>query len=96
MILATAAARYTRVATGQTATSIAGGATIRIGGVLCTASSNDTVTLYERDGITVIAVINVLSGTSFELKTGWVADKGLAVTTGANVSCTVFHSQPSA
>lgn len=91
MILAASAARYTRVPPGSTTTFIAGG-TIKVFGIVFTSTANANATLFESDGVTVIATIRTLNGASFELKAGFIADKGLKITTDANMECTVFHS----
>ena len=92
MVLANIASNYTRVPTGQTASAIAGGGTIRVHGIVFTGTATAVATLLEHSTGTTIATINVIGGTSFELKTGFIAHKGLDITTDANVTCTVFHS----
>lgn len=94
MILANPAPRYTRVETNQTASLIASGNTIKVHGIVCSATGTGTVTLLDALGNT-IATISLSGGVPFELKTGFVADKGLAITTSAAASCTVFHSNAS-
>ncbi len=92
MILSNAAPRYTRVAAGQTAVAIAGGESIRVHGIVATSSGGGaTVTVLDNAGATIV-VINVIANNTFELKTGFMADKGLKITTSANGTCTVFHT----
>lgn len=95
MLLANAAPRYTRVAVAQTAVAIAGGESIIVHGILVSSANGGTVTVTDAAGAT-ISVINVIGQNSFEQKTGFLADKGLKITTDANTTCTVFHTSGSA
>ena len=95
MILANPASRYTHVPASQTAVQIASGETIRVHGILCSSTGTNTVTVLD-DASNTIATINLSGGVPFELKTGFVAHKGLRITTPAATTVTVFHSQASA
>ena len=90
------APRNTPVAAAQTDSEIAGGGTIQVHGILCSATGGaGTVTLEKADN-TLIQVIEIPSGESFESSVKWYADGGLQITTSANATCVVFHSQPGA
>ena len=91
------APRETPVAAAQTDQQILSGASIYVHGILCSATTAGagTVRLERADG-TLIHVIELLAGQSFEMTTKFNADHGLQITTSANVSCVVFHSQAGA
>jgi hypothetical protein len=95
MSLFNAAPRYTFVAANTTALAIGGGGTLRIYGMIISSTAGGTVTLLDSSGVTITTII-VQANSSFEQKNGWIADKGLSITTPANTTCTVFHSHPSA
>jgi hypothetical protein len=90
-----AAPRYTFVPASQTAAVIGTSGTIRVHGIIVSTTAGGTVTVLDSAGNT-IETIMVAANNSFEQKTGWLADKGLAITTPANTTCTVFHSNPGA
>jgi len=89
------AANYTHVAAGQTAEQIAGGASIVVNGIIVSGEADAVVTLLTSAGAT-IGILRVPIDTSFEVKTSFLAASGLAITTDANATCTVFHSNASA
>ena len=90
------APRNTPVAAGQTDSEIAGGGTIYVHGILCSASGGAATVTLERADNTHIQTIEIPTGTTFESTTKWLADGGLQITTSANATCVVFHSQPGA
>lgn len=90
------AARYTQVPGGTSLQSIASSETIIVHGAVFACTSTDSVTFFESDGTTAILTLTLPSNLSFELKTSFIAQRGLKVTTGTNMTCTVFHSQGAA
>jgi hypothetical protein len=87
--------KYTRVAAAQTASLIESGNTIKVSCINAAATSSGagTVTILEGDQATVIATLELAASTTASLDCTWRADAGLSITTSANVSATVFHSQ---
>jgi hypothetical protein len=88
------ATHYTLVPASQTAAPIASG-TIKVFGIVVSSTAGGAVTLLDAAGNTIGTII-VLANSSFEMKTGWLADKGLSITTPASTTCTVFHSNTGA
>lgn len=88
------ASKYTHVAASSTDSLIESGNNITVFGIIASNSSGGgTVTLEEANTSTVIAIIEILAGDSFESSIVWLADQGLQVTTDASTVCTIFHSQ---
>lgn len=92
------APNYTRTAASQTDAAIASGGSIRIYNISMSSTGGaGTVTLEEFGTSTVIATYQVASGVSFTLGgNGFLAAKGVQVTTSSNVECTIFHSNQGA
>lgn len=91
------AANYTNVGANETDVLIAGGATILVHGIVVSATALEgTVILNELDGSTEVLTINVAADTSFEVKTSFLAKRGISVTTDINCECTIFHSNAGA
>lgn len=95
MLPFTFASNYTRVPALQTNFLIANGGTIQVHGILCATSSTGVLTVSDVLG-NVILSFNVGGNSSFELKTSFIAVAGLMITTPANMTCTVFHSNAGA
>ena len=94
------AAKHTRVGINETAEVIDSDKSITIFGVVATNTNTaeaaaQFVTLLDKDG-TTIQDIGLASGKTEQLSFCWLADKGLRVTTGANCTCTIYHSQAGA
>lgn len=91
------ASKYTRVTSGQTDASIEGGdnfwchAIVVTSDAGATAGAATTVTVEEADGSTVILPILVAANTTQNVDVAFMAHKGMTITTGASVTCTVFH-----
>lgn len=91
MIVSTAP-RYTRILPSSNAVAVANGDSIRVYGIFVNGTS---ATFFEKDGITIITTIKY-NGTPFELRTGFIADQGLKVTTNAATEVLVLHSNTGA
>jgi len=90
------APRTTPVAGGETDLDIVGGATIFVHGIWFSSSSGaSTLTLEQADG-THIHTFQLGAPGSEEFSIKFLADKGLQVTTSANGTAVIFHSQPGA
>ena len=82
----------TRVAAGQTDAAIASEASITVFGITVQGTAAGQVVVEENDGSTVIMEISVAANTTAVMNIPFVAARGLNITTPANVTCTVFHS----
>jgi hypothetical protein len=91
------AANYTNVGASQTDVLINDGGSILVHGIIASAVVlAGTITINERDGSTEILTINVAADTSFEIKTSFLAKRGVSITTESNCDCTIFHSNAGA
>jgi len=87
---------YTRIPGDSTATIVAAGESLKVHGVVISTTLSGSCSLVEMDGVTTIAAFSLLSNTSFELRTSFIASRGIKITTDPNVVCTIFHSSTSA
>lgn len=94
----TFAPRYTHVAASQTDSAVLSGATCRVYNVVMGSNGGaGTVLIEEYGSANVIMKVDILSGDTIVLGgNGFLADKGLQVTTTGGATCTVFHSNAGA
>lgn len=90
------APHYTSIPSNSTALLIAGGESIIVHGIVVSGTTAATVSVYESDGITLIMDLKVATSTSFESRTSFIAHRGIAITTPANATCVVLHTNGSA
>lgn len=92
------AANYTHVPSGQTDSAIADGGSLVVYLVVATNTSGATATVLveENDGSTLIQPIQVANGTTEKINYPFLAKNGLKITTPANTTCTVYHSNKGA
>jgi len=81
-----------RIGPGQRELVIFRGAKLIVTGMLCSATVNDAIFLLDADTRAVLTTIRVLANTSFEIRTIFSTNKGLAITTGPNSECTIFYT----
>ena len=84
----------THVAASQTEALVANDSTLIVYGILAAKDTGGggLVTILDKDGTTLFN-IRMFGTWSQEISGPFRADNGLRVTTPANVTCTVFHSQ---
>lgn len=94
----TFAPKYTHVAASQTDSAIAAGASVRVYNISAGSNGGAGTVLVEEYGTTnVILKWDIVSGDTILLGgNGFLADKGLQVTTTGGATCTVFHSNAGA
>ena len=90
------APRTTHVEASSTDQKIVSGETIIVYGIKVEGTSVGTVIIEESGTTTVKLRISILANTTASCDIPFYADKGIQVTTPANVTCTVFHSQAGA
>lgn len=86
------APNYTHVAASQTDSAIVSGSSCTVFGISVGGTANGRVLIEESGTTTVIMELDVLANTAAVFNVPFVAPRGLQVTTPANVTCTVFHS----
>jgi len=97
MALLGMAPRTTHVPASQTDSAIESDASIYVYNLVVEGTSTGQVIIEEADGSTVILKASVLANTSWSLGgAGFLAPRGINVTTPAGVTCTVLHSGPGA
>ncbi len=87
-----AAPKITHFAASATDSKVESGSSIRVFGIHVQGTSNGQVLVEEQDGSTILFEISVLANTSYIMNVPFVADRGIAITTPAGVTCTVLHS----
>lgn len=87
---------YTHIAAGQTDSAIVDGKSCKVFGLSIEGTAAGRVIIEEYGTTTVIAALDVAANGHTELTTIFLAPRGLQVTTPANVTCTVFHSNAGA
>lgn len=90
------AKNYTHVAASQTDSAIVSGESCKVFGISVEGTAAGRVIVEEYGTSTVIAAIDVAANGHAELSTVFLAPRGLQITTPANVTCTVFHSNAGA
>lgn len=91
--------KYETVLGSATAQAIANGDSIKVYkiNISSTTGGTQTVTLFERDGGTIIFSATVSSNApNIEIGTEFMAKNGLAVTTTSLINCTIFYTQSGA
>ena len=86
------APNYTHVAASQSDSAIVSGSSCTVFGISAEGTAAGRVLVEEYGTATVICALDVVANGFVELKTPFVAKNGLQITTPANVTCTVFHS----
>jgi|SRR3990172_11397699 len=94
------APNYTHVPAGSTLqrigeTPISGGTTsLIIYGITCSVTASGEIVIYEEDDTTVIMRFQLTTAATNSMSSSiaFVASRGMKVTTPANGSCTVYHS----
>lgn len=86
------APNYTNIAAGTTDGQVASEGSITVFGISCGGTAAGRVLIEERDGTTLILELDVPANGSAVFNIPFVASRGINVTTPANVTCTVFHS----
>lgn len=94
----TFAPRYTHVAASQTDSAILSGASCRVYNIVAGSNGGVGTLLIEEYGTTnVILKFDIVSGDTIVLGgNGFLAAKGLQITTTGGAYCTVFHSNAGA
>jgi hypothetical protein len=87
------APKRTAVAASQTDSQIESGRSIYVHGIVCSNSSGGGTVILEDASGNAIHTIQIPASTTVELRTKWLADGGLQLTTAANTTAVVFHSQ---
>lgn len=90
------AKNYTSIPASQTDSAIASGGTVKVYGIVVEGTGAGRVLVEEYNTSTLIFAIDIEANTTFEATTEWLAKNGLQITTPANVTCTVFHSNAGA
>lgn len=86
----------THVAASATDTLIQSGNSIIVYGIVVEGTAAGRVLVEQADGSTLELALSVLANDTVTSPFPFRADKGIAITTPANVTCTVFHSQSGA
>jgi hypothetical protein len=83
----------THVAASQTDSSIGSGNSIIVYGIVVEGTAAGRVLVEQSDGSTLEMAISVPANETAVVDVPFRADNGIAITTPANVTCTVLHSQ---
>lgn len=86
------APNYTHVAASGTDEAIVSGSSCTVFGITAGGTGNGRILFEEYGTTTVIFELDVLANTAAIMNVPFVAPRGIQVTTPANVTCTVFHS----
>ena len=86
------APNYTHVAASQTDSAIVSGSSCTVFGISTGGTGAGRILIEEYGTATVIMELDVAANTAAVFNIPFVAARGLQVTTPANVTCTVFHS----
>ena len=87
------APKRTVVAAGLTDSQIESGRSIYVHGMVISNSSGGGTVILEDASNNAIHTIQIPAATTIEIRTKWLADTGLQLTTAANTTVVVFHSQ---
>lgn len=91
------ARRLTHVPAGQTNFQIASGQTVKVFGIYAENNSGSKATVLVEDvNDNVLFRLTGNDGDTPDMTTPFLADNGIQVTTPANTTATVLHSQPGA
>ena len=88
------AANYTHIPASQIDSTILDGSSCKVFGISIGGTSNGRVLIEEFGTTTVILELdaNFFARRTVVLSVPFVASRGLQVTTPANITCSVFHS----
>lgn len=86
------APRYTHVAASTTDGQIESEETVIVHAIVAQFTSAGIIRVEERDGSTVIMLIEGAANTTFSYEQPFLAPRGVNITTPSGTTCTVFHS----
>jgi hypothetical protein len=87
------ASNYTNFAAGVTDSPVLSGNSIKVIGIIVESTAGGQVLVEENDGSTLITKISVVANGTTVVDIPFVAPRGIKITTPANTTCTVFHTQ---